>query len=190
MIHFMIDLETMSNKPNAPIVSIGGVFFEPSTGEIGPDFYRVVKLATAVDGGAVIDPDTVIWWMKQSSEARAAICDEENAVNLVAALCDLNQFIRENTDPKTLQVWGNGATFDNVILRASYERECMPCSWMFWNDRDVRTIVELGKAIGINPRNDIPFEGDLHNALADARHQAKYVSAIWQKLIPANNGVI
>jgi hypothetical protein len=30
----------------------------------------------------------------------------------------------------------------------------------------------------------MPFIGDMHNALADARHQAKYVSAIWQKLIP------
>lgn len=190
MTHLMIDLETMSDKPNAPIVSIGGVFFEPSTGEIGPDFYRVIKLKSAVDGGAVIDPDTVIWWLKQSSEARAAICDEGNAVSMVTALSDLNQFIRENADPKTVQIWGNGATFDNVILRASYEREFVPCSWMFWNDRDVRTIVELGRAIGINPRKDIPFEGDLHNALADARHQAKYVSAIWQKLIPATSDTI
>lgn len=45
--------------------------------------------------------------------------------------------------------------------------------------------VELGRAIGINPRRDIPFEGDRHNALADAKHQAKYVSAIWQRLIRA-----
>ncbi len=53
----------------------------------------------------------------------------------------------------------------------------------FRNDRDVRTMTELGKAIGINPRYDIPFDGDMHNALSDARHQVKYVSAIWQKLI-------
>ncbi|HGF5557884.1 TPA: 3'-5' exoribonuclease, partial [Klebsiella quasipneumoniae subsp. similipneumoniae] len=25
----------------------------------------------------------------------------------------------------------------------------------------------------------------VHNALADARHQAKYISVIWQRLIPA-----
>ncbi|EAA1150966.1 3'-5' exoribonuclease domain-containing protein, partial [Escherichia coli] len=30
----------------------------------------------------------------------------------------------------------------------------------------------------------IPFEGERHNALDDARYQAKYVSVIWQKLIP------
>ncbi|HBS6320038.1 3'-5' exonuclease [Klebsiella pneumoniae] len=185
MNHLMIDLETMGNKPNAPIVSIGAVFFEPSTGELGKEFYRVVSLKSSMDGGAVPDPDTIMWWMQQSEEARAAICDKDTVTSLVTALSDLNCFIRDNADHDKVQVWGNGATFDNVIIRASYDREFMPCIWKFWNDRDVRTIVELGRAIGINPRRDIPFEGDVHNALADARHQAKYISVIWQRLIPA-----
>lgn len=29
----------------------------------------------------------------------------------------------------------------------------------------------------------MPFEGDMHNALVDAKHQAMYVSAIWKLLI-------
>ncbi|MFA1278360.1 3'-5' exonuclease [Klebsiella quasipneumoniae] len=184
MNHLMIDLETMGNKPNAPIVSIGAVFFEPSTGELGEEFYRVVSLKSAVCGGAVPDADTIMWWMQQSEEARAAICDKD-AISLSAALIKLNHFIRDYADSGKVQIWGNGATFDNVILRASYERDDIPCPWHFTNDRDVRTIVELGRAIGINPRRDIPFEGDIHNALADAKHQAKYVSAIWQRLIPS-----
>lgn len=121
--------------------------------------------------------------MQQSEEARMAICDED-AIPISSALIKLNTFILDNSDIDKVQVWGNGATFDNVILRASYDRELIPCLWKFWNDRDVRTIVELGRQIGINPRRDIPFEGDLHNALADAKHQVKYVSAIWQRLIP------
>ena len=44
---------------------------------------------------------------------------------------------------------------------------------------------ELGKAIDFDARTAIPFEGERHNALDDARYQAKYVSAIWQKLIPS-----
>ncbi|EIW3897590.1 3'-5' exoribonuclease [Klebsiella pneumoniae] len=182
MNHLMIDLETMGNKPNAPVVSIGAVFFEPSTGELGEEFYRVVSLKSSMDGGAVPDPETIIWWMQQNEEARKAICDKD-AISISAALIKLNTFILDNTDIDKVQVWGNGATFDNVILRANYEREFLPCIWKFWNDRDVRTIVELGRAIDINPRRDIPFEGDRHNALADAKHQAKYVSAIWQRLV-------
>ncbi|MFO7512609.1 3'-5' exoribonuclease domain-containing protein, partial [Escherichia coli] len=43
----------------------------------------------------------------------------------------------------------------------------------------------LGKAIDFDARTAIPFEGERHNALDDARYQAKYVSVIWQKLIPS-----
>ncbi len=75
---------------------------------------------------------------------------------------------------------GNGANFDNTILRRSYERQGIPCPWRYYNDRDVRTIVELGKAIDFDARTAIPFEGERHNALDDARYQAKYVSVIWQ----------
>ncbi|EOJ7653850.1 3'-5' exonuclease [Cronobacter turicensis] len=56
--------------------------------------------------------------------------------------------------------------------------------------RDVRTIVEMGRAAGFHPRYEIPFEGDLHNALADAKHQVKYVSTIWQRFIPATSNNI
>ena len=182
MNHLMIALETMGTKPNAPIVSIGAVFFEPANGELGPEFYRVVSLKSSVGNGAIPDPETIMWWMQQSEEARSAICDKD-AITISAALIKLNAFIRDNADSSKVQVWGNGAAFDNVILRTHYDREFIPCAWHFANDRDVRTIVEMGRQIGINPRRDIPFEGDMHNALADAKHQAKYVSAIWQRLI-------
>lgn len=180
--HLMIDLETMGNKPSSPIIAIGAVFFSPQTEELGEEFYTPVDLESAMAGGAIPDADTIIWWLKQSSEARAAVC-VDGAPSLMSALYDLNKFIRSNTDnPGRLRVWGNGAVFDNVILRESYKRECVPEPWKWFNDRDVRTIVELGKEIGFDPKKDMPFDGERHNAIADAIHQAKYVSAIWQRL--------
>ncbi|MEH4964539.1 3'-5' exoribonuclease [Escherichia coli] len=180
--HLMIDLETMGTNTNAPIVVIGAVFFDPQTGEIGPVFYIVINLTDAMNTGAVPDGGTIKWWLKQSSEARAAILTDQ--VKLKDALSRFREFINECSDEKFVQVWGNGATFDNAILRTSYERLDIPCPWRYHNDRDVRTIVELGKTIDFDARTVIPFEGVRHNALDDARHQAKYVSAIWQKLIP------
>ncbi|EGB0959266.1 3'-5' exoribonuclease [Escherichia coli] len=180
--HLMIDLETMGTNTNAPIVVIGAVFFDPQTGEIGPVFYIVISLTDAMNTGAVPDGGTIKWWLKQSSEARAAILTDQ--VKLKDALSRFREFINEYSDEKFVQVWGNGATFDNAILRTSYERLDIPCPWRYHNDRDVRTIVELGKTIDFDARTVIPFEGVRHNALDDARHQAKYVSAIWQKLIP------
>ncbi|EFD0611623.1 3'-5' exoribonuclease [Escherichia coli] len=177
--HLMIDLETMGKNPDAPIISIGAIFFDPQTGDMGPEFSKTIDLETA---GGVIDRDTIKWWLKQSREAQSAIMTDE--IPLDDALLQLREFIDENSGEFFVRVWGNGANFDNVILRRSYERQGIPCPWRWSNDRDVRTIVELGKAIDFDARTAIPFEGVRHNALDDARYQAKYVSAIWQKLIP------
>ncbi|ELV1121539.1 3'-5' exoribonuclease, partial [Escherichia coli] len=57
-IHLMIDLETMGKNPDAPIISIGAIFFDPQTGEMGPEFSKTIDLETA---GGVIDRDTIKW---------------------------------------------------------------------------------------------------------------------------------
>ncbi|HDI9245471.1 TPA: 3'-5' exoribonuclease [Escherichia coli] len=178
--HLMIDLETMGKNPDAPIISIGAIFFDPQTGDMGPEFSKTIDLETA---GGVIDRDVIKWWLKQSREAQSAIMTDE--IPLDDALLQLREFIAEHSGEFFVQVWGNGANFDNTILRRSYERQGIPCPWRYYNDRDVRTIVELGKAIDFDARTAIPFEGERHNALDDARYQAKYVSVIWQKLIPS-----
>ncbi|WP_130965807.1 exonuclease [Klebsiella pneumoniae] len=186
-VHVMVDLETMGKKHSAPIVAIGAVVFDPATGSIGESFYKVVCLESSVNWGAVIDPSTVIWWLKQSSEARSAIVNDD-AIPLLDALLQFREFVSDNVagGSKKAQVWGNGASFDNSILRSSYDCIAEDYPWEYWNDRDVRTMVELGQAIGFDPKTTIPFEGDRHNALADAIHQARYVSAIWQRIISGN----
>ncbi|HAW0362187.1 TPA: exonuclease [Escherichia coli] len=178
--HLMIDLETMGKNPDAPINALAGKFFDPATGEMGPEFSKTIDLETA---GGVIDRDTIKWWLKQSREAQSAILTDE--IPLDDALLQLREFIDENSGEFFVQVWGNGANFDNVILRRSYERQGIPCPWRYTNDRDVRTMVALGLVMDFDARSVITIEGERHNALHDARYQAKYVSAIWQKLIPS-----
>lgn len=187
-VHVMVDLETMGKKHNAPIVAIGAVVFDPATGSIGESFYKVVCLESSVNWGAVIDPSTVIWWLKQSSEARSEIVNDD-AIPLLDALLQFREFVSDNVagGSKKAQVWGNGASFDNSILRSSYDCIAEDYPWEYWNDRDVRTMVELGQAISFDPKTAIPFEGSRHNALADAIHQARYVSAIWQRIIAGNH---
>lgn len=186
-VHVMVDLETMGKKHNAPIVAIGAVVFDPATGSIGESFYKVVCLESSVNWGAVMDPSTVIWWLKQSSEARSAIVNDD-AIPLLDALLQFREFVSDNVagGSKKAQVWGNGTSFDNSILRSSYDCIAEDYPWEYWNDRDVRTMVELGQAISLDPKTTIPFEGYRHNALADAIHQARYVSAIWQRIIAGN----
>ncbi|HAX5200400.1 TPA: exonuclease, partial [Escherichia coli] len=56
--HLSVDLETMGKNPDAPITSIGAIFFDPQTGDMGPEFSKTIDLDTA---GGVIDRDTIKW---------------------------------------------------------------------------------------------------------------------------------
>ena len=116
-VHVMVDLETMGKKHNAPIVAIGAVVFDPATGSIGESFYKVVCLESSVNWGAVIDPSTVIWWLKQSSEARSAIVNDD-AIPLQDALLQFREFVSDNVagGSKKAQVWGNGAPCVRIVV--------------------------------------------------------------------------
>jgi len=163
--HIMVDLETMGTRPDAPIISIGAVKFD--TRGIESEFYRNVDLQTSIDGGAVLDARTVQWWMQQSDEARAALTGEAESLSVV-----LYQF-REWMKPHNIDgVWGNGASFDNVILTEAYRRLNMEPPWPFYIDRCYRTVKNLYPAVKIDRK------GTHHNALDDAKSQAEHLLRI------------
>lgn len=179
--HVMLDLETMGNTSNAAIVSIGAVVFSPVTGELGADFEVVVNLNSSAYYSD-IDASTVTWWLTQSEEARSIFSRETPKSSLKDALLELNQWFTGLGDAKDIQVWGNGSGFDNVILMNAFKATRIKPNFMHWNDRDVRTIVEMGRSIlGIDPKTTFIRQGVHHSALDDAKFQAKYVSEIWQK---------
>ncbi|YBC54363.1 3'-5' exonuclease [Morganella morganii] len=178
----MIDLETMGNKPDSAIVAIAAVPFDMVSGVTDDAlFYEVVDLRSSAGLGGSIDADTVLWWLGKSDNARGEIINSEKAIELPDALLGLSSFVSEFCGEQ-VQVWGNGSSFDNVILRSAYENCGITPFWKYWNDRDVRTIVELGRNAGIDPKKDFPFVGEAHNALDDALHQVNYVVAIHQHL--------
>ncbi|MCD9175353.1 3'-5' exoribonuclease, partial [Escherichia coli] len=110
------------------------------------------------------DASTILWWLEQSEEARKSLTS--NTQELSTALSWLSEFIIKNANHKFVQVWGNGASFDCVILRNSYSLTGQPVPWQWWNDRDVRTIVELGKVANLTAERDALREGEM----GDARH--------------------
>ncbi len=177
MKNIMLDLETLGNKSNAAIVAIGAVYFDLKTGELGEEFKVIVDAESCTDYGLTMDASTIEWWMRQSREARNIFSDE-NKLSLPIALAKFKKFIN-NGD---VQIWGKGAGFDNVIMAHAYRVCHMKLPWNYWNDRDVRTIFDLGCQIGIN-KNDFNFGGTRHDCLDDAKHQAKIVITILQKLL-------
>ena len=171
MNHVMIDLETIGNDYDGIFTCIGACEFDPSTGEIGRTFHKHIDWRSALEAGRTITPDTVKWWFTQSAEAQKEILQEGASLNFV-----LHAF-REWL-PERPVVWGNGPTFDVSKLETAFGYYDIP--WKYYNIRCVRTIRDLAK--GLVDKDSIPFDGEKHNALADAIHQAKYVSDMWQAL--------
>ncbi|MBN3265401.1 3'-5' exonuclease [Pectobacterium brasiliense] len=187
MNHVMIDIETLGTNPNAPIASIGATFFNPATGELGEQFYCRVDFENDMLNGAVPDGATIKWWLRQSSDARAElICDDADAVIVFRAVRDLNDWLTDNADNlKSLKVWANSPSFDLVIMKSKFERLDLDIPWKYWNEQDVRTVKEVGRALGVDVS---PFTGTRHNALHDAVNQAALVSSVMSRLVQNNGG--
>lgn len=158
--HVMVDLETLGNNSNSVIVAIGAVAF----GAQGcrDTFYKVVDPESCVRVGLHMDTSTVMWWLNREQAARDAIC--QPGTPLGDALLGLY-----NWYPDGACLWGNGATFDNVILDNAYKAIGLTPPWKYTAHRCYRTVKALF------PIDETPFEGVKHNALADAAHQAKHL---------------
>ena len=172
----MVDLETMSTSHDAAIVAIGAVAFNVSTGKMcDTDFYCTVDLQSSIDTGGKVDGATVMWWLKQGDEARAALANSPRS--LATALLGFNVFVNQFTvGREKARVWGNGATFDNVVLASAYRRCGLELPWSFRNDRCYRTMKAL------RPSVTVENVGVAHNALHDALYQASHLIAIWKTL--------
>lgn len=167
----MLDLETMGNGPDAAIVAIGAVAFDIETCNIAPrGFYERIDLASSVEAGGVMDVSTVTWWLDQSQAARDEITRNDiDRIHIDTALARFTAWLDINT-ADTPRVWGNGAAFDNVILRSAYGRCGRAAPWPHWNDRCYRTIKGL---YGSNIK--IERHGTHHHAYADAEAQAVHL---------------
>lgn len=170
--HLMVDLETMGIRSNSSIVSIAAVEFDLDTGETGEEFYKNVSLQSCVNLGMKMDPETIMWWLKQSDDARAALTsgkayDISDVLNLFSIFCDADY-----------EVWGNSARFDLGILANAYDLAGIPIPWNQFKERCVRTLASFQPSI----KKSYVHEGTDHNALSDCYKQIGYCSRIWNTL--------
>lgn len=171
MHNIMIDLETMGNGPSAAIVAIGAVAFDLDAKTTGDEFYLRVDLASSVEHGGIIDASTVTWWLSQSDAARNEIA-RAGGEHIAVALSNFSAWCALECAKRDLLVWGNGASFDNVILRGAYQRIDAATPWDWWSDRCYRTVKAQNRHV------QFKRSGTHHNALDDARSQALHLIAI------------
>jgi len=160
--HVMLDLETLSTKPNAVITEIGAVVFNSE--EISAKFYCNINIQSCLDLGLQVDGNTIAWRMKN-----AQVQEETVGLHIETALIRFNSFIAQYTNREKVKVYGNSSAFDNVILRNAFEASHFTPPWNWNNDRCYRTLKNL------YPHIELERIGTHHNALNDAESQAEHM---------------
>jgi|TARA_R110000796_G_scaffold177605_1_gene294468 hypothetical protein len=165
----MLDLETLSTKPDATVLTFGACKFNPYKQEdIDKGIYFRINVDEQITLGRDVDDSTVEWWGKQAEDVREEALGDGDRITLEQFTKELNRFI-----VGAKNIWAQGPVFDIVILENLYRQLGLPCPWQFWQIRDSRTLLSTHG----DPREKNKV--GLHNALEDAVSQAQAVQHVF-----------
>ena len=174
--HLMIDVETLSLKENAAILSIGACTFDLESRTIGKDFH--MRCNPFTEGSMIFDISygTLQWWFHQSDAARKSIMVEEGAlsVSLRSALTALHEFRTESNVDYT---WARGPQFDLRVIEYATLALCALPSRLkerpmfdWYKVRDVRSVTDFIPKIVLDK---IYSKYTTHDALEDCHCQCE-----------------
>ena len=165
----MLDLETLSTKPDATVLTFGACKFNPYKQEdIDKGIYFRINVDEQITLGRDVDDSTVEWWGKQAEDVREEALGDGDRITLEQFTKELDRFI-----VGAKNIWAQGPVFDIVILENLYRQLGLPCPWQFWQIRDSRTLLSTHG----DPREKNKV--GLHNALEDAVSQAQAVQHVF-----------
>ncbi len=169
--HVMADVETLSTADNAIILSIGGVLFDAET--IVDKFHVGIDPVDAERFGLKIDAATAWnYWADPARDAARKQLFDLPKVDLYAALDGFALWVSGTPTSERGSLWGNGATFDNVLIKNAYAAAGIESPFSYRQQECYRTFK--------NRFPDIAYHqiGVAHDALDDAESQAVHLQAI------------
>ena len=176
MTNIVVDIETPNNASDSAILSIGAAALSKD-GAVVATFYTPVNLQSCLNLGLTMGASTLAWWMEQEDAARKVWEESasKDAPSLPEALQLFQQWLAESAgDLKYVELWGNGADFDNVIIANAYKVCGRAQPWPFRGNRCFRTLKGMWKRYVPEPE----FVGVKHNAKDDAVHEAVWLARI------------
>ncbi len=172
--HVMIDLETLGTRPDAAIIQVGAVLFEPVSGGKLLNHKGFNRHVLVQDGSGTIDHGTLCFWLTEHSAMRMGEALSDRAEPLATVLQALVEWPFEAHGlswEAVGGVWAKPADFDLPILKSAFARVGRDVPWDRRAARDVRTLFSLA---GGEP--DIDWTGFTHHdAFDDAVGQAMQV---------------
>lgn len=187
MIDIMIDLETLGIRDDALVTQISAKAFR--LGKQTSDMANVNPFNRFLDFKSLdvlenVEVGTLNFWLKDAHNVEtfksmlSRNSDTPDTCNDYDLWHNFHSWLAQFASSEDIRVWGNGISFDIVKIKTNFQRFGLDIPFMFWNERDVRTIVDLGaEKLGITSRDfqkSVP-NNDKHNALADVNWQIDYV---------------
>ena len=199
VIQVQLDLETWGLTPGSALRSIGAAVTMPyDVHQLGGRMFKANITRESCEAvGLTIDPETMKWWEKQSDEAKAAAVAD--AMLLKDALLQLNYWltglassaedsgymlefgVRVGQNPP-VHVFGNGSIMDVALIEAAIRAVNMEPVWPWWGIGDTRTVVSLGRFLGLDDRR-VKRQGVHHEAGSDARYDGSRTAAVQRAII-------
>ena len=160
--HVMLDIETLATTPDAVVMSVGVVKFDPHTGTPYNKTLWRPDIDEQTERDRHVSESTLEWWAKLPQHIQDDAFSEDSRIPVTEFMKELNRYC-VGAD----KIWCQGPQFDMLILENLYIQWGHHFGWQFWQVMDCRTLFQL---MPVDPRKAI--QQDLHSADADAYYQA------------------
>lgn len=179
------DVETLDTQPSSVVLSVAMVKFNladednyDTLNDPKRYFYAVIDAEEQIrDYARTCSFSTIKFWTEQSKSVTKEVFQTKQQP-VEATLIDLAKWVNVDT-VKSPNLWGNGATFDNMIMQSLFRDYDIKWPFDYWADKDLRTL----KYLAGDPRS-VPVDRDMvHHALFDTMYEALVAQHYYQTVM-------
>jgi DNA polymerase III epsilon subunit-like protein len=163
--HISVDIETTGTDSGCnAIIQIGAVRFDPHTLEVD---HNVFNRCLAIPKDRYWDEDTRDWWFQQEPHILQGIFARME--DPARVMIDFVKWVGADLKTPPILV-AKPVSFEHPFFESYCRKFELPMPWRYWEAVDLRSFCQ-GRGMRYLDQ-EIPFNGDAHDALDDAFHQA------------------
>lgn len=176
-VDIFLDIETFGTGEKPPVFQISAVAYDRKNDVELATFNNIADISKMKN----INGDTLKWWLETAPDVLLKLLNSATVSSekeLVEMFSNWIVDIQEKVGEKNVFLWGNGMLFDNRIIKEKCAQYLIEYPIFYRCDRDLRTLFEIAAeklelADGATFYRSINFTGDVHDALADTKHNLK-----------------
>ena len=171
--HGMIDIETLSLKPDALVLQVAGAKFDPfgNKGSTSDEFCFKLNYEEQKEIRAV-DDSTIQWWSRQDPDVIDKVFPSEDDPGM--PVMDFLKKLKKWCS--NCEVFWSQGSLDYIVLNNLHDQYSVSIPWKFWQCHDSRTILSRFRKDPRNMNSD-----NRHDAVDDCRQQISGLQLAYDK---------